>query len=127
MAVATPAMLPVPTVEASAVDTAWNGLTLPAAPGRVDRPSTSRNAAPSRRNWTPPVRTVRAMPVPMSRTIIGGPQTYPLSQPFQRSMASTMGERIRVSVEVSYLRTLRELWMSVRNSRTVTRSWEVPG
>ena len=31
MAVATPAMLPTPTVDASAVATAWNGETLPAA------------------------------------------------------------------------------------------------
>ena len=32
MAVATPAMLPTPTVEARAVATAWNGVTLPVPP-----------------------------------------------------------------------------------------------
>jgi hypothetical protein len=61
MAVATPAMLPTPTVEASAVATAWNGETLPCRPsalGTKSLPSTSRKAKPSLRNCTAPVRIV---------------------------------------------------------------------
>ena len=60
MAVETPAMLPTPTVEASAVATAWNGVTVPAACVFVKTlPSTSRSVFPSQRNWTPRVRIVR--------------------------------------------------------------------
>ncbi len=47
IAVATPAMLPTPTVEASAVATAWNGRTLPSPPpGWVSLPSTSLQRPP---------------------------------------------------------------------------------
>jgi hypothetical protein len=60
IAVETPAMLPTPTVEASAVATAWNGVTVPSA--RVFEktcPSTSRSALTSQRNCTPRVSSVR--------------------------------------------------------------------
>ena len=47
IAVATPAMLPTPTVDASAVATAWNGETSPGpAAFCVSLPSTSRSAKP---------------------------------------------------------------------------------
>ena len=76
IAVATPAMLPTPTVEARAVETAWKGLTLPSPPPRwVSLPRTSRRANPSRRNCTAPVRIVRSSPVPIRSAIIGVPQT----------------------------------------------------
>ena len=78
IAVATPAMLPTPTVEASAVATAWNGVTLPVPSPRENiLPSTSWSANPRRRNCTKPVRIVSSRPVPMSSTIIGQPQTRP--------------------------------------------------
>ena len=85
IAVATPAMLPTPTVEASAVATAWNGVTLPSpSPGLRSFPSTSPSAVPSRRNCTPPVTSVSRTPVPTRSTSMGGPQTSPLSQAFAR-------------------------------------------
>ena len=91
MAVATPAMLPTPTVDASAVATAWNGLTLPAPPPcLVSLPSTSVMAKPSRRTCTTPVRTVSSSPVPIRSRIIGQPQTYPFTRAFARWMASIM-------------------------------------
>jgi hypothetical protein len=69
-------MLPTPTVDASAVATAWNGLTLPTPPPRwVILPSTSRRAKPSLRTCTNPVSTVSSRPVPIRSAIIGQPQT----------------------------------------------------
>ena len=91
MAVATPAMLPTPTVDASAVATAWNGLTLPVPPPcLVSLPSTSVRAKPSRRTCTTPVRTVNSRPVPIRSRIIGQPQTYPFTTAFTRWMISIM-------------------------------------
>ena len=76
MAVATPAMLPTPTVDASAVATAWNGPDAAlAAPALVILPSTSVNANPRRRNCTTPVRSVSSRPVPIRSRIMGQPQT----------------------------------------------------
>ena len=60
IAVETPAMFPTPTVEASAVATAWKGVTVPSAFVFVKTlPSTSRSAFASQRNCTPRVRRVR--------------------------------------------------------------------
>src|SRR5688500_2085724 len=81
IAVATPAMFPTPTVDASAVATAWNGVTLPAPAVRSrSLPSTSPSAVPMCRNCTPPVTNSSRTPVPMSSTSIGGPHTIPFSQ-----------------------------------------------
>src|SRR3990172_3988034 len=56
-AVATPAMLPTPTVDARAVATAWNGVTLPSPPPcLVSFPRTSRSAVHRCRNCTARVR-----------------------------------------------------------------------
>ena len=92
MAVATPAMLPTPTVEARAVATAWNGETLPGSLdfGWRSLPSTSRRANGRYRNWTAPVSTVSSAPVPSRRTIIGQPQTYPFNQLLAEAIASVI-------------------------------------
>src|SRR5688500_7228316 len=83
IAVATPAMFPTPTVDASAVATAPNGETFPSpVAGFVIFPRTSFRAVPMCRNCTAPVRIVRRRPVPINRMSIGGPHTSPLSQLF---------------------------------------------
>jgi hypothetical protein len=96
MAVATPAMFPTPTVDASAAATAWNGVTLPAPAVRSRSfPSTSPSAVPICRNWTPPVTKSSKTPVPMSSTIIGGPHTIPFSQSLAFVKVSSMRRRCR--------------------------------
>ena len=71
-AVATPTMLPVPIVAASAVVSAANGLTSPAAPFSA---VTDSRIAVSRWRCMNAVRMVRKMWVPKSRMRSGGPQT----------------------------------------------------
>ena len=75
-----PAMLPVPTVPASAVETAWKGVISPSSAFCLVKilPRVFFIAWPKRRNCMPPMRMVIRMPVPISRTIITGPQTNPL-------------------------------------------------
>lgn len=60
MAVATPAILPVPMVAASAVIRDWNGVISPASPMRAVRPCIiSRNAAGKRSSGIPARPTIR--------------------------------------------------------------------
>ncbi len=71
MAVATPAMLPVPMDAASAVMKAWNGVRAPRAPlGR--RTNANRHASPNRRTCTKDVLIVRNAPAPRSRRTTHG-------------------------------------------------------
>jgi len=74
MAVATPAMLPVPTDAPSAVMNAWNGVSTPPAPG-FSRASMARTASPKRRNCTKRKRIVRNRPVPSSTATTYGMNT----------------------------------------------------
>src|SRR3990172_9089743 len=90
-AVATPAMLPTPTVDARAVATAWNGVTLPSPPPcLVSFPRTSRSAVHRCRNCTARVRTVRTNPVPITTRSRGAPQTRLFSHVLARVMRSIM-------------------------------------
>ena len=78
-----PAMLPVPTVPARAVDTAWKGVISP-SPALVRLkilPKVFRMVKPNFRNCTPLVLSVIRMPTPISRINIGGPQTTLLIAP----------------------------------------------
>ncbi len=59
IAVATPTMLPVPTVAASAVVSAWNWEMSPSTVSSLRRMSPSLSAAPSRISWMKPSRIVR--------------------------------------------------------------------
>ena len=59
MAMATPAMLPMPTVAERAVVRAWKWETSPGSSGSSYRPVVTPNPWPRRRSWTKPVRTVR--------------------------------------------------------------------
>ena len=60
MAVATPPMFPFPTVEASAVESAWKGVISPSPSWSWDMPRTTRLIPPTNpRTWTKPVRMVR--------------------------------------------------------------------
>ena len=64
MAPVTPAMLPVPTVPARAVDTAWKGVRLGSPPAffsvfRNREPRVLRMIKPNRRAWRQPHRAVR--------------------------------------------------------------------
>ena len=82
MAVATPPMLPLPTVEASAVDSAWNGVIVPsAAVVRSTMPdSAKRTAAGNRRICTRPVAAVSSPPTMTSTSgMPNGCQTRPSS------------------------------------------------
>ena len=93
-AAATPAMLPVPTVAASAVHIA--------AKGEIACPSLSvlrwgrqaRSAPPSHsrmyRSWNTPVQQVKYSPVPSSRMSSGGPQSTPRTASLIRAMVSSM-------------------------------------
>ena len=80
IAVATPAILPLPTVAESAVIRAWKGLMSPSPPlSGLAFPtapeSTIREAFPKFRSCTKPVRTVRRRPVPKRRITIGAPHS----------------------------------------------------
>ncbi|MNN65732.1 hypothetical protein D3C81_1812570 [compost metagenome] len=79
IAVATPAILPVPTVAARQVISAWNGLISPEPSSSFLRPCQSRPKAvtilASGMNFSP---SMRNRPVPRMRTSMGGPQTRPL-------------------------------------------------
>ncbi|SST13038.1 Uncharacterised protein [Acinetobacter baumannii] len=78
IAVATPAMLPVPTVAARQVISAWNGLISPLLSSSLLRPCQSRRKPTPRRtrgmNFNP---SIRYRPVPRISTSINGPQTTP--------------------------------------------------
>ena len=70
MAVATPPMFPLPTVEASAVESAWNDVMAPSLasdPGFATAlPSVRRTASGKRRTWTKPVLIVMRRPTSTS-------------------------------------------------------------
>ncbi len=100
MAVETPAMLPTPTVDASAVDSAWNDVTVPSPPILGPKPNAVRIANGSFRNWMNPVASVNTTPAPMSRTIIGGPQTRAFSLPCHSRKVS-IGKAIECLVGTS--------------------------
>ena len=93
IAVATPAMLPTPTVPPIATAMAWNGVTSPSARGPrwTILPIVSRHIRPNFQNWIPRARSVRNTPVPTSRISIGGPHTCSLICLFAPSSASTIG------------------------------------
>ena len=81
IAVATPPMLPLPTVEASAVESAWNGVMVP-SPCSVRLPNapamTKRTASGNRRTCTSPVASVTRPPTRTSTSgIANGCQTKP--------------------------------------------------
>jgi len=79
IAVATPAMLPTPTVAASAVDSAWKCETSPCSSlASARRKKANRRAGASLVNWTPPSRAVSQMPVPSNSGMrTNGPQMMP--------------------------------------------------
>ncbi|CFP58998.1 hypothetical protein FR5810_02488 [Bordetella pertussis] len=80
MAVATPAMLPVPTVAARLVISAWNGLISPVSASPLARlPQASRNPAAILASGMKRRRSMRNRPVPRISTSINGPQTRPLT------------------------------------------------
>ena len=87
MAVATPAMLPVPTDAASAVVNAWNAVSTPAAPSG-DRAAVARTASGNLRNWTKPSRTVRNAPAPSSTATTYGMKTASASDWIASAMAN---------------------------------------
>src|SRR3954469_23286192 len=71
IAVATPAMLPVPIDAASAVMNAWNGVSAPASLLLL-RTSATRQASANRLTCTNRVRTVRITPAPRRTTTTHG-------------------------------------------------------
>src|SRR6478609_8518150 len=71
MAVATPAMFPVPINAASAVMNAWNGVSAPSLP-LPRRTNATPHASTNRLTWTNPVRIVRNAPAPRSTTTTHG-------------------------------------------------------
>ena len=77
IAPATPAMLPVPTVPASAVQTAWNGVIAPSEASflRNIRPMVVLIAYGNLRICKKPVLTLSSSPTPMMHTIAGMPHT----------------------------------------------------
>ena len=80
IAVATPPMLPLPTVEASAVESAWNGVIAPPpAVLRLMMPDRAkRTAAGNLRIWTSPVAAVSNPPTMTSTSgMPNGCQTRP--------------------------------------------------
>ena len=88
-AVATPTMLPVPIVAASAVVSAPNGLTSPAAPFSG---VTDNLIAVNRYRCMNAVRMVRKMCVPKSAMRSGGPQTIASAAEIHPWMRSSMIE-----------------------------------
>ena len=98
MAVATPTMLPVPMVAASAVHRLWNWLmalsffSVWAVMSRSVKmaPMVFRSQYRKCPNWKKPVRTDITNPVPNSSASPTGPQTMPLTTPFTLVMVSNM-------------------------------------
>ena len=98
MAVATPTMLPVPMVPASAVHMLWNwlmamsSLLVWAVTSLLvnTAPMVCRIQWPTRRNWKPPVRKVIHRPVQNSSASPMGPQTMPLTIPLIFVIHSTI-------------------------------------
>ena len=98
MAVATPTMLPVPMVPASAVHMLWNwlmamsSLLVWAVTSLLvnTAPMVCRIQWPTRRNWKPPVRNVIHRPVQNSSASPMGPQTMPLTTPLIFVIHSTI-------------------------------------
>src|SRR5690606_5368189 len=79
MAVATPAILPVPTVAARQVISAWKGLISPSAPGSFLRPCHIRRKPRGMVRQGMNLRLIiRNSPVPRISTRIGGPHTSAL-------------------------------------------------
>ena len=93
-AAATPAILPVPTVAASAVHMAAKGEIDRLSPSPLRRGRQARSAPPSQnricRSWNRPVRQVKYSPVPSSSASSGGPQSTPRTASFTRVMVSSM-------------------------------------
>ena len=85
MALATPAMLPVPIVPAKAVDTAWKGLIPPLLSRWPEKrpPKVLRKTSPMRRSWKKPLPTVKYRPMPNKRATIQGPHTKSSSHWYQ--------------------------------------------
>ncbi len=82
IAVATPAMLPVPIEAPSAVMKAWNGESTPPVAAFDSFATIARNASGNRRSCTTPNRSVRNAPVRSSSHIT----TFPNSQVAKVSM-----------------------------------------
>ncbi|MPM79220.1 hypothetical protein SDC9_126253 [bioreactor metagenome] len=84
MAVATPTMLPVPAVAASAVVMACSGVTDPRFACFCflnNAPSVTASMCENFLNWTAPVLSVYHTPVPSSSANTTGPQTNPFTAP----------------------------------------------
>ena len=79
---ATPAMLPVPTVPASAAQRACRGVTAPSArlPRDLNRPPrVQRSTSGSRRSWTKPQRRLSMSPTPPKSRAMGRPQSVAMN------------------------------------------------
>jgi len=81
IAPATPAILPVPTVPARAVQTAWKGLMEPSFACVLSKilPTVFFMATPNLRIWMNLVRTDKRRPTPIIHIIAGTPQMKPLT------------------------------------------------
>src|SRR5690606_537836 len=92
MAVATPAILPVPTVAARQVISAWKGLISPSAPGSFLRPCHIRRKPRGMVRQGMNLRLIiRNSPVPRISTRIGGPHTsalFSLTRLFRNCMST---------------------------------------
>ena len=102
IAPATPAILPVPTVPASAVQTAWNGVIAPSAASFLwnMRPMVVLSAKGNLRICRKPVRTLSSSPTPIMQTIAGTPQTKSLTTLLMAAIVSkNMGESILSGTE----------------------------
>lgn len=103
IAPATPAILPVPTVPASAVQTAWNGVIAPSAASFLwnMRPMVVLSAKGNLRICRKPVRTLSSSPTPIMQTIAGTPQTKSLTTLLMAAIVSkNMGESILSGVSL---------------------------
>ena len=103
IAPATPAILPVPTVPASAVQTAWNGVIAPSAASFLwnMRPMVVLSAKGNLRICKKPVRTLSSSPTPIMQAIAGTPQTKSLTTLLMAAIVSkNMGESILSGVSL---------------------------
>ena len=81
MAIATPAMLPMPTVAESAVVSAWKCETSPGSAGSSYLPLVTPKPCARWRNWMKPRRRVRKTPVPKSAMTMKGMRSSPTEMP----------------------------------------------
>lgn len=109
MAVATPAIFPVPSVAARAVQADWKPV-IPPVPGCLpfscpesEAPSVERHHKGRCRSWKKPVPTLKISPAAASRRRVAGPQANRLSRELHQPSQPVKCSAIKFPIPYSFL------------------------